>query len=90
MLIHHIQKQPLNAQVGQGGGHGVPGVANELKQPVKEGGVGMFPIDKVGRHVNEDRVHADDFEKEGPFYVSLYVDDVVKQRHQQQTYPTHI
>jgi hypothetical protein len=83
-LIEVIQEQPFNGYESDGHNDNVIRVADQLKQPLEKALIGIIPTDKMTGNIDQDGVHADDFEKEGPLFIAQDVDYVVKKGHQQQ------
>lgn len=83
-LIQEIQEDPLDGNDARGKNQNAQGRANKFRRDGEQRFAGITPTDKLPRHVDQYRVHADDAEEEGPFLISLYIDDKIKKCEEQE------
>ena len=76
--VHQIQEKPFYHNIANGHYDDVPGVSNALTQPFEETIGCVFPVNKMTGHVDQDRIHADHLKIECPFFITLYINEVIK------------
>lgn len=88
--VHEIQEKPFYHDIANGHYHDVPGVPNPLTQPFEKAIGCVFPVNKMTGHIDQNRIHADHFKIKRPFFITLHVNQVIKNRQQDQTITTYI
>ena len=90
LTIHEIKKKPFYHDIANCHHYNIPGISNPLTQPFEKTIGCVFPVNKMTRHIDQYGIHADHFEIERPFFVTPHIDEVIKNRQQDQTVTTNI
>jgi beta-glucosidase/6-phospho-beta-glucosidase/beta-galactosidase len=79
-MIQEIHKSPFNGHITNSHYNGSPEGWTEFSEPLKKTIIRVFPVYKTARYVYENGIHADDFKKEGPFFITQHINYVVEER----------
>jgi hypothetical protein len=65
-------------------------ISDQLTQPLKKSVGRIMPVDKLSGHINQDGIHANHPEEEGPSTISQYINDIIKCSQQDHADPSRM
>src|SRR6185295_12030839 len=80
--VHEIQEKPFDHHIANCHHYSIPGVSHPLAQPFEKAIGGVFPVNKMARHIDQYGIHADNFKIECPFFITSYINEIIKNRQQ--------
>src|SRR5436190_18642775 len=85
LTVHEIKKKPFYHDIANGHHYNIPGISNPLPQPFEKTIGCVLPVNKVSGHIDQYGIHADHFKIECPLFITLYINEIIKNRQQDQT-----
>src|SRR5579863_3580146 len=76
--IQEIHKCPFNSHITNCHHNRSPNIGTEFSEPLEKSVSCIFPVNKTARYINKNGVHADDFKKEGPFFIAQHINNIIE------------